>query len=117
MAFRLSGSYTAPWDLLGRGDVHREQRLPLRIDVPGDESQLRERLRVELRRRPRDGRAQTAFLSDRGDERLPPVRLLDLRVSRAFNFAGNRRIVPQFDLFNVTNSYTPTSVNGAVGST
>ncbi|HEY2908486.1 MAG TPA: hypothetical protein VGJ29_21445, partial [Vicinamibacterales bacterium] len=40
----------------------------------------------------------------------------DLRISRAFKFAGNRRIVPQFDLFNVGNSYTPTAVNVAVGS-
>ena len=50
------------------------------------------------------------FLSDRGDERLPAVTLLDLRISRAFMFVGNRRIVPQFDIFNLTNSYTPTSL-------
>jgi hypothetical protein len=56
------------------------------------------------------------FLSARGDERLAAVTQIDLRVSRAFRFAGNRRIVPQVDLFNVGNSYTPTSVNGAAGS-
>jgi hypothetical protein len=56
------------------------------------------------------------LLSDRGDERLPTVRQLDLRVSRVFKFVGNRRIVPQLDLFNVTNAYTPTGVNVAVGT-
>ena len=31
--------------------------------------------------------------------------MVDIRVSRTFRF-GNRRIVPQFDIFNITNADT-----------
>ena len=41
--------------------------------------------------------------------------LIDLRISRAFRFGGNRRIVPQFDIFNVSNAGTIVALNPAVG--
>jgi len=59
---------------------------------------------------------QTIPLSRRGEERYPNVTLVDLRVSRTFHF-GNRRIVPQLDLFNIGNASTIVSVNNAVGGT
>ena len=43
--------------------------------------------------------------------------MIDLRFSRAFRFGGNRRIVPQFDIFNVGNAATIVALNGAVGPT
>jgi hypothetical protein len=61
--------------------------------------------------------SQTVFLSDRGDERFPEVTLVDLRISRAFRFSGNRRIEPEFDIFNLTNASTVTTLGTAVGST
>jgi len=45
---------------------------------------------------------QVVILSDRGDERLKAVNLVDLRISRAFRFA-NRKIEPQAYIFNLTN--------------
>ena len=49
--------------------------------------------------------SQTVPLSQRGDERLPNVTLVDLRISRPFKF-GSRSITPQLDIFNITNAAT-----------
>jgi len=113
VAFRLSGSYSAPWDILVAGTFIANSGFPYistfsvtRAAFPGLCNCSSTLVRS----------TQTVLLSDRGDERLPPVRQLDLRVSRVFKFVGNRRIVPQLDLFNVTNAYTPTGVNVAVGT-
>ncbi|HEY2908530.1 MAG TPA: TonB-dependent receptor, partial [Vicinamibacterales bacterium] len=101
VAFRLSGSYTAPGEVLLAGTFIANSGFPYistfsvtRAAFPGLCGCSSTLVRS----------TQTVLLSDRGDERLPTVRQLDLRISRAFKFAGNRRIVPQFDLFNVGNS-------------
>ena len=60
---------------------------------------------------------QTVFLSDRGDERYPNVTLIDLRLSRVFHFSGNRRIEPTFDIFNLGNASTVTTLTTAVPAT
>jgi len=60
---------------------------------------------------------QTIFLSQRGDERLPSVTLIDLRISRSFRFGNGRRIEPTFDIFNLGNASTITSLNAGVGTT
>ena len=60
--------------------------------------------------------SQVVRLSERGDERLPNVTLLDLRLSRAFKIGRGRSINPQFDVFNVTNASTFLNVNPGVGS-
>jgi hypothetical protein len=116
VAFRLSGSYQAPWSILVAGTLISNSGFPYvstfvvtKAAFPG--------LCVSGCAGGLIRSSQSVFLSDRGDERLPAVTQLDLRVSRVFNFAHSRRIVPQLDLFNVGNSYTPTSVNGAIGST
>jgi hypothetical protein len=59
---------------------------------------------------------QTVLLSNRGDERLDAVTMLDLRLSKTFRF-GTRSIGPQVDFFNITNADTATGVNGVVGGT
>jgi hypothetical protein len=59
---------------------------------------------------------QTINLSERGEERLPSVTMVDLRLSRTFRF-GNRRIIPQLDIFNIGNASTVVSLQNAVGST
>ena len=59
---------------------------------------------------------QTVLLSNRGDERLPSVTLIDLRLSRSFTF-GNRRIQPQLDIYNLTNQYSAQSTTVGVGTT
>jgi hypothetical protein len=60
--------------------------------------------------------SQLILLSNRGDERLDAVTMIDLRFSRSFRF-GTRRIAPQFDIYNLTNQYTPQGVTVGVGST
>ena len=58
--------------------------------------------------------SQTVSLARRGEERLPAVVMGELRISRTFRF-GNRRIVPQLDIFNIGNVDTLTSLATAVG--
>ena len=60
--------------------------------------------------------SQTIVLSERGDERLPSVTMVDLRVSRPFRF-GNRQFIPQLDIFNIGNASTVLSLQNAVGDT
>jgi carboxypeptidase family protein/TonB-dependent receptor-like protein len=116
VAFRLSGSYQAPWNLLVAGTLISNSGFPYistysvtKAAFPGICTSGCAGGLVRS--------SQFVFLSDRGDERLPAVTQIDLRVSRSFRFGQNRRIVPQIDLFNVGNSYTPTSVVAAVGPT
>jgi carboxypeptidase family protein len=59
--------------------------------------------------------AQTIRLNRRGDERLPKVTLVDLRLSRSFKLPGDRRIEPQLDLFNLFNADTIVTMVDAVG--
>jgi hypothetical protein len=56
------------------------------------------------------------LLSERGDERLPTVTMVDLRFSRPIKF-GTRQFVPQLDIFNIGNAATIVRYNPAVGST
>jgi len=105
VAFRLSGSYEAPGDVLIAGSLISNGGYPYASNFNVTRSIVPGLVRS----------TQTVFLSARGDERLPSVTLIDLRISRAFRFAGNRRIVPQFDIFNLGNAATIVSLNSAVG--
>jgi hypothetical protein len=60
--------------------------------------------------------SQTVPLSQRGEERLDNVTLVDLRFSRPFRL-GTRRFVPQLDIFNIANAATVVGLNAAVGGT
>jgi hypothetical protein len=110
-AFRLSGSYTAPAGIIVAGTLVSNTGYPY-VSTYSVTRALAATAGVNLTRA-----SQNVFLSDRGDERLPSVTLVDMRFSRAFHFAGNRRIEPQFDLYNLTNSSVVTTLNPAVGST
>jgi hypothetical protein len=54
-------------------------------------------------------------LSERGDERLPDVAMVDLRISRSFRF-GTRRITPLIEVFNLGNADTIVGYTTTVGS-
>ena len=71
-----------------------------------------EAIRVETQ----SERAATAPQADIGDERFDAVTMVDLRLSRAFHL-GARRIVPQFDIFNIGNAATVVALNTGVGAT
>lgn len=59
--------------------------------------------------------AQTVRLNRNGDERLPSVTLLDLRLSRSFRLPGGRSFEPQVDIFNAMNADTIVNMVNAVG--
>ena len=110
VAFRVSGSYRAPGDVSIAGSLVSNGGYPY-VSTYSVTRAAAAAAGVALTRA-----NQTIFLSDRGDERLPSVTLIDLRISRAFRF-GSRRIEPTFDIFNVGNASTVTSLNAGVGGT
>jgi outer membrane receptor protein involved in Fe transport len=116
VAFRLSGSYQAPLALTIAGTLVSNSGYPYVSTYSVTRANFPNICTANCGT-PLVRGSQTVFLSARGDERLPSVTLLDLRLSRAFNFGQGRKIVPEIDVFNVTNRYTPTSVSTAVGGT
>ncbi len=109
-AFRLSGSYRAPYEIQIAGSLISNTGYPF-MSTYSVTRALAAAAGVALTRS-----AQTIFLSDRGDERYPNVTLVDLRVSRIFRF-GSRRIEPTFDIFNLGNASTVVGTTLGVGST
>jgi hypothetical protein len=108
--FRLSGSYRLPYEIALAGSVVANEGYPYVSSYSISRAEAA-RLGVTLTRA-----NQAVSLARRGEERLPNVVMGDLRVSRAFRF-GNRRIVPQLDIFNISNVDTITSLATAVGGT
>ncbi|HMF98122.1 MAG TPA: TonB-dependent receptor [Vicinamibacterales bacterium] len=111
VAFRLSGSYRAPYEINVAGSLVSNSGYPF-VSTYSVTRAAAAAAGVSLTRA-----NQTIFLSQRGDERLPAVTLIDLRISRSFHFANGRRIEPTFDIFNVGNASTITSLNAGVGTT
>jgi hypothetical protein len=109
-AFRLSGSYRAPYDIQIAGTMVSNTGYPFMSTYTVTRA-LAAAAGVALTRS-----SQTIFLSDRGDERYPAVTLIDLRISRIFRF-GTRRIEPTFDIFNLGNASTIVGTTLGVGST
>jgi hypothetical protein len=109
-AFRLSGSYRAPYDIQVAGTLVSNTGYPF-ISTYSVTRAAAAAAGVTLTRA-----SQTIFLSDRGDERYPAVTLIDLRISRIFRF-GARRIEPTFDIFNLGNASTVVGTTVGVGST
>jgi carboxypeptidase family protein/TonB-dependent receptor-like protein len=109
-AFRLSGSYRAPYEIQVAGTLVSNTGYPY-MSTYSVTRAAAAAAGVTLTRS-----AQTIFLSDRGDERYPAVTLIDLRISRIFRF-GSRRIEPTFDIFNLGNASTVVGTTLGVGST
>jgi hypothetical protein len=107
--FRLLGSYQAPWNVLVAGSLISNGGGAYVSTYSASRAAVASV--VALTRG-----SQTVFLSARGDERLPNVTTADLRVSRPFRFGGNRRIVPQLDLFNIGNAAAPLTITSSVGT-
>ena len=109
-SFRLSGSYRLPGDINLAGSLLANTGYPV-ITTYQVTRAFAATEGVTLTRS-----AQTVPLSRRGDERLPNVRMVDIRVSRAFSFGG-RRFSPQLDIFNIGNAGTIVNWNNALGPT
>jgi hypothetical protein len=108
-AFRLSGSYRAPYDIQVAGTLVSNTGYPY-MSTYSVTRAAAAAAGVTLTRA-----SQTIFLSDRGDERYPAVTLIDLRLSRIFRF-GPRRIEPAFDIYNLGNASTIVGTTLGVGS-
>jgi hypothetical protein len=110
IAFRLSGSY----------DVYKEIRiagsLVANSGYPYQSTYQITRAGAALQGVALTRATQTITLSDRGDERFPPVRTVDLRLSRAFRF-GTRRITPDINFFNIGNAAPIVNLTTGVGTT
>jgi outer membrane receptor protein involved in Fe transport len=106
--FRMSGSVQLPYSLLFAGSFVANGGAPYVSTYAASRAAVA--AVVPLTRG-----SQTVFLSARGDERLPAVKTADIRISRSFRFAGNRRIVPQLDWFNINNGAMPVAITSAVG--
>jgi hypothetical protein len=104
-AFRLSGSYVAPYDLNLSGSFILNDGYPYQSTFNVTRAFFPTLTRS----------SQTVRLTDRGDERLPDVAMVDFRISRTFRF-GARRIMPMIEVFNLGNADTITGYNAAVGS-
>jgi len=111
VGFRLSGSYRLPYEFTIAGSVLANGGYPFVSTYNLTRAQAASLYGVTLTRA-----SQTIDLSERGAERYPTVAMADIRVSRPFRF-GNRRIIPQFDVFNLTNADSVVSLQNAVGST
>lgn len=110
VTFRLSGSYRLPWDFSFAGSLVSNSGYPFvsTFNLTRADAALQG---ITLTRS-----SQTVDLTERGEERLRTVTLADIRISRAFRF-GNRRIVPQLDIFNISNAGTVVSLQDAIGGT
>jgi hypothetical protein len=104
-AFRLSGSYRLPADVTLAGSLISNGGYPYQSTYTVTRTVFPALTRA----------SQVVRLSRRGDERLPNVTMLDLRLSRAVRF-GRRSFTPQLDLFNVTNASTVVALTTGVGS-
>ena len=111
LAFRLSGSYRLPYDISLAATLVSNRGYPYVSNYSVSRA-LATAAGVALTRS-----SQVVLLGQRGDERLQAVNLVDLRISRAFRFDQKRKIEPQIDIFNLTNSNVADSTNAAVGGT
>jgi hypothetical protein len=110
LAFRLSGTYELPGKVSLAGSLVSNAGYPY-VSTYAVTRANASSVGVNLTRA-----SQTVLLSQRGDERLPTMTLVDFSVSRTFRF-GSRRIVPRFDIFNLTNAATADAINNGVGGT
>jgi hypothetical protein len=110
VAFRLSGSYRLPWEINLAGSLVSNNGYPA-VTTFAVTRALAAAQGISLTQS-----SVTVPLTRRGDERLPSVTMLDLRLSRTFRF-GDRRFSPQVDIFNLTNADTVVARNNAIGAT
>jgi hypothetical protein len=103
-AFRVSGSYVAPYDVNVSGSFIVNDGYPYQSAYAVTRTVFPSLTRS----------SQTVRLARRGDERLPDVAMIDLRISRTFRF-NERRITPMLEFFNLTNADTVVGYNANVG--
>ena len=108
-ALRISGSYRLPGDVSLAGSMLANNGYPY-VSSYSLSRAVAATQGITLTRA-----TQAIQLSQRGDERLPNVTMLDVRLSRPFRF-GSRSLQPTIDVFNITNTDTRDNQNNAVGA-
>jgi hypothetical protein len=109
VAFRLSGSYTLPWDINLAASLISNNGYPYQSNYSISRAYAASQ-GVNLTRA-----TQVVSLSERADERFDTVTMMDIRLSKPFRF-GSRSFAPQIDFFNITNADTTVALNQQVGS-
>ena len=107
-ALRLSGSYELPFAISLAGSMVANAGYPF-VSSYSLSRAVAATQGIALTRA-----SQTIALSERGDERLPGVTIMDLRLSRSFRF-GSRSFNPTIDFFNIANSDTRVNQNSTIG--
>jgi len=105
-AFRLAGSYMLPGEFMISGSLVANQGYPYTSTYTVTRTAFPALTRT----------SQSARLTRTGDERLPNVTMVDLRISRPISFGSGRRFTPQLDLFNIGNASTVVRLTPTVGS-
>ncbi len=108
-AFRLSGSYMLPYEINLAGSMIANNGYPY-VSTYSLTRAVAATQGITLTRA-----SQTILLSERGDERYQNVTMFDIRLSRAFRFAGSRSFTPTIDFFNIGNADTTVAHTVAVG--
>jgi len=108
VGFRLSGSYTLPYDINVAGVMVANSGYPFVSLYPLTRA-VAATQGINLTRA-----SQVVFLSNRGEERYDNVVLADLRLGKTFRFGG-RNFTPQIDFFNITNADTVVNTTVNVG--
>jgi hypothetical protein len=108
-ALRISGSYELPGAIILAGSLLANNGYPY-VSTYSLSRAAAAAQGIALTRA-----SQTIILSERGDERLPNVTMMDLRFSRMFRF-GSRSFQPTIDIFNITNTDTRDNQNSGVGA-
>ncbi len=108
-AFRLSGSYMLPCEINLAGSMIANNGYPY-VSTYSLTRAVAATQGITLTRA-----SQTILLSERGVERYPNVTMFDIRLSRAFRFAGSRSFTPTIDFFNIGNADTTVAHTVAVG--
>jgi Carboxypeptidase regulatory-like domain len=108
-AFRLSGSYMLPYEINLAGSVIANNGYPY-LSTYSLTRAVAATQGITLTRA-----SQTILLSERGLERYPNVTMFDIRLSRAFRFAGGRSFTPTIDFFNIGNADATVAHTVAVG--
>jgi hypothetical protein len=108
-AFRLSGSYTLPYDINLSGSMIANNGYPY-VSTYSLTRAAAATQGIALTRA-----SQTIQLSQRGDERYEKVVMFDARLGKNFRFGSHARFSPEISFFNITNADTVTTTTVAVG--
>jgi hypothetical protein len=105
-ALRVAGSVLLPWDVNFSGTFIANEGYPFQSTYSVTRTVFPTLTRS----------SQVVRLSERGDERLDNVAMVDLRISRSFAIGAGRKFTPQLEIFNLGNASTVVRNTPGVGS-